>query len=133
MNYHQWVQDALRGVVKRALQEAQENGLRDGHHFMLTIATQAEGVKMPDFLYQQYPDNITLILQHEYRNLMVKDDSFSVELAFKGIFYKLDIPFNSILAFIDPSVHFALQFMDAPVPSSEPQKAEIIHLDRLRK
>ena len=133
MNYHQWVQEALRGVVKKALQDAQQNGLYDGHHFMLTIATGAQGVGMPDFLKQQYPDSITLILQHEFRNLLVYDEYFSVELAFKGIFYKLDIPFNAIMAFIDPSVHFALQFMDAPVPLAEPHKAEVIHLDQVRK
>ena len=102
MNYHQWVQDALRDVVKRALQETQENGLRDGHHFMLTIATQAEGVVMPAFLKQQYPENITLILQHEFRALTVMDESFSVELAFQGIFYKLEIAFKAILAFMVP-------------------------------
>ena len=134
MNYHQWVQDSLRGVVKKALQDAQENGLYDGHHFMLTIATQAEGVVMPAFLKQQYPENITLILQHEFRALTVMDESFSVELAFQGIFYKLEIPFKAVLAFMDPSVHFVLQFQDAPVPPpSTPKTAEIIHLDRLRK
>lgn len=136
MDYQQWVQDALRGVAKRALQEAQEKGLYDGHHFMLTIATQAEGVRMPEFLKQQYPDTITLILQHEYRNLNVKENSFSVDLAFKGVFYTLEIPFQALLAFIDPSVHFVLQFMDTPptpAPSSTPKTAEVIRLDQLRK
>ena len=133
MNYQQWVQDSLRMVVKRALQDAQQNGLYDGHHFMLTIATRAEGVKMPDFLKQQYPDSITLILQHEFRALTVEEEYFSVELAFKGVFYKLEIPFKAVIAFMDPSVHFALQFIDVPTSPEPPQSAEIIHLNKLRK
>ena len=135
MNYHQWVQDALRNVAKRALREAQEQGLSDGHHFMLTVATQAEGVKMPEFLKQQYPESITLILQHEFRALNVKEDSFSVDLAFKGVFYTLEIPFNALMAFIDPSVHFVLQFMDTPpsAPAEPAKTAEVIRLDQLRK
>ena len=104
------VEDALRGVVRAALEHTIEHGLPGDHHFYLTFRTQVPGVVMPDFLRDRYPEEMTIVLQHQYWDLTVGDESFGISLSFENQLAKMTIPFAALSAFVDPSVKFGLQF-----------------------
>ena len=109
--YDLLTQQALRGVVRSVLSEAvKKKGLPGDHHFYITFDTQAEGVRMSERLRVQYPEQMTIILQHQYWDLAVSERGFEVGLSFGGIPEKLGIPFEAISGFFDPSVQFGLQF-----------------------
>jgi len=159
IRYDVLARDALRGVLRRVLTDAAENGLPGDHHFFITFLSTAEGVKLSPRLLAQYPEEMTVILQHQFWDLTVTEDRFEVGLSFGGIAERLVVPFNSIKSFFDPSVQFGLQFepVDAPAASlpavaapaaptvptpavenkDEPAKpsegAEVVRLDRFRK
>jgi hypothetical protein len=111
----------LRGVVRSVLTETAKKGLPGDHHFFITFDTQADGVRMSDRLRGQYPEEMTVILQHQFWDLSVSDQAFDVGLSFGGITERLGIPFDSIKAFVDPSVQFGLQFEE--VVEGEAQQA----------
>ena len=115
IRYDVLARDALRGVLRRVLTDAAEHGLPGEHHFFITFLSTAEGVKLSPRLLAQYPEEMTVILQHQFWDLTVTEDRFEVGLSFGGIPERLVIPFNSIKSFFDPSVQFGLQF--------EPQEA----------
>ena len=104
------VEDALRGVVRRALENTIEHGLPGDHHFYITFRTGASGIIMPDFLLERYPDEMTIIIQHQYWNLRVNVFEFSVSLSFDNKIVEMTVPFAALKAFVDPSVKFGLQF-----------------------
>src|SRR5712692_6095128 len=163
IRYDVLARDALRGVLRQVLADAAEHGLPGEHHFFITFLSTAEGVKLSPRLLAQYPEEMTVILQHQFWDLVVTEDRFEVGLSFGGIPERLVVPFNSIKSFFDPSVQFGLQFepSDAatetpaanlpavPAPSAvtatapaaenqeEPAKAsegaEVVRLDRFRK
>ena len=110
IGYQALTDSALRGVVRDALRRIEKSGLIGAHHFYLTFKTHADGVDIPDFLKEQYPDEMTIIIQHQYWALKVKDDYFEVTLTFKKLPAPLHIPFNALTAFFDPGVQFGLQF-----------------------
>src|SRR6201996_6516964 len=110
IGYQALTDSALRGVVRDALRRIEKSGLIGAHHFYLTFKTHFEGVDIPDFLKEQYPDEMTIIIQHQYWALKVKDDYFEVTLTFKKLPAPLHIPFNALTAFFDPGVQFGLQF-----------------------
>src|ERR1700760_4052872 len=110
IGYQALTDAALRGVVRDALRRIEKSGLIGAHHFYLTFKTHADGVDIPDFLKEQYPDEMTIIIQHQYWALKVKDDYFEVTLTFKKLPAPLHIPFNALTAFFDPGVQFGLQF-----------------------
>jgi hypothetical protein len=116
IRYDLLVQDALRGVVRTVLADAR-NGLPGDHHFYITFDTRADGVRLSPRMREQYPDEMTIVLQHQFWDLEVTDDAFEVGLAFGGITERLTVPFAAIKSFADPSVQFGLQF--APMPESE--------------
>ena len=103
---------ALRGVVRDALRRAEKQGLIGAHHFRLTFKTHFPGVEIPDFLLEQYPDEMMIILQHQFWGLKVKDDQFEVTLSFRKVPATLTIPFAALTAFVDPGVQFGLQFRE---------------------
>lgn len=109
-NYEEMVEDALRGVLRRALAQTAEFGLPGEHHFYITFATAAEGVHIPNHLHEQHPDTMTIVLQHQYEDLLVTDEAFQVTLSFRGRPEKLTIPFAAVTAFADPYAKFGLQF-----------------------
>jgi len=113
LRYDQWIADALSGVVKRALALAASEGLPGDHHFYITFRTTAPGVQMPGHLKARYPEDMTIVLQHQYSDLMVDDVAFSVTLKFQGRSARLAIPFAAMTAFADPSVNFGLQLKPA--------------------
>ena len=119
IGYQALTDSALRGVVRDALKRIEKSGLIGAHHFYLTFKTHADGVDIPDFLKEQYPDEMTIIIQHQYWALKVKEDYFEVTLTFKKLPAPLHIPFAALTAFFDPGVQFGLQFRS----ENEPAKA----------
>jgi hypothetical protein len=120
IRYDVLARDALRGVLRRVLTDAAEHGLPGEHHFFITFLSTAEGVKLSPRLLAQYPEEMTVILQHQFWDLVVTEDRFEVGLSFGGIPERLVIPFNSIKSFFDPSVQFGLQFEPADSMAEAP-------------
>ena len=118
IRYDVLARDALRGVLRRVLTDAAAQGLPGEHHFFITFLSTAEGVKLSPRLLAQYPEEMTIILQHQFWDLVVTEDRFEVGLSFGGIPERLVVPFNSIKSFFDPSVQFGLQF-EAADPGAE--------------
>jgi uncharacterized protein len=162
IRYDVLARDALRGVLRRVLNDAATHGLPGEHHFFITFLSAADGVKLSPRLLAQYPEEMTVILQHQFWDLVVSEDRFEVGLSFGGIPERLVVPFSAIKSFFDPSVQFGLQFeppeagMEAPEknlpaapaapalaePAAEPateepekpsEGAEVVRLDRFRK
>ncbi|HEY8574393.1 SspB family protein [Phenylobacterium sp.] len=154
MHYEAMAQDALRGVVKAALKRAAApDGLPGAHHFYITFKTEAPGVSAPPDLLSKYPDEMTIVLQHQYWDLAPGETFFSVTLQFGGQPKRLSIPYAAVTRFYDPSVQFLLQFeppqpaeppKGLPAPPTEPAaeaapakpaegEAKIVSLDQFRK
>jgi hypothetical protein len=124
MRYEAMAQDALRGVVKTALKRAAApEGLPGAHHFYITFKTEAPGVSGPADLLGKYPDEMTIVLQHQYWDLAPGETFFSVTLQFGGQPKRLSVPYAAVTRFYDPSVQFLLQF-EAPVVEGEAAKPE---------
>jgi len=110
IRYDVLARDALRGVLRRVLTDAAAQGLPGEHHFFITFLSKAEGVKLSPRLLAQYPEEMTIILQHQFWDLVVSEDRFEVGLSFGGVPERLVVPFNAIKSFFDPSVQFGLTF-----------------------
>ena len=110
IRYDLLTQQALRGVVKTVLTDAVKKGLPGEHHFYISFDTRADGVKLSQRLRAQYPEEMTIILQHQFWDLEVGDEGFDVGLSFGGVPERLHVPFEAIKGFFDPSVQFGLQF-----------------------
>jgi hypothetical protein len=108
--YDRWVEDALRHVVADALRHAAREGLPGEHHFYISFRTDRLGVDIPKRLLAQYPHEITIVLQHQFWDLKVEADHFSVGLSFGGVGSILRVPYAALTAFADPSVQFGLRF-----------------------
>lgn len=110
LRYDLMVEDALRGVVRVALQQVVAEGLPGEHHFYITFRTTHPGVQIADRLRARYPDEMTIVLQHRFWDLKVEEEHFEVTLTFGDIAENLVIPFDALTGFADPSVRFGLQF-----------------------
>ena len=110
IRYDILAQEALRGVVRTVLIDAAKNGLPGEHHFKITFSTAAPGVRLSERMRAQYPEMMTIILQHQFWDLTVRDDAFEVGLSFGGVSEKLTVPFAAVTAFFDPAVQFGFQF-----------------------
>jgi uncharacterized protein len=149
-DYPTMVENALRGVVRETLARTARDGMRGAHHFYLGFQTRAPGVVLADYLLEKYPEEMTIVLQHQFWGLEVRDEDFSVTLSFQNRPEQLTIPFGAITSFADPSVKFGLQFqtatgaasetvaLPAKIPEEEPsipprQAAEVVTLDKFRK
>jgi len=115
IRYDVLASEAMRGVVKKVLTDAAAHGLPGEHHFFITFVSKAEGVKLSSRLLAQYPEEMTIILQHQFWDLTVLEDRFEVGLSFGGIPERLVVPFSAIKSFLDPSVKFGLQFESSDV------------------
>ncbi len=132
IRYDLLTQQALRGVVRNVLADTAKKGLPGDHHFYISFDTRAAGVRLSDRLRAQYPDEMTIILQHQFWDLKVGDEEFEVGLSFGGIPEKLAVPYEAINGFFDPSVQFGLQFEEvvegeerqAPANAQEPPAAK---------
>jgi hypothetical protein len=148
--YDQWMEEAMRGVVSRALAHVAAEGLPGKHHFYITFRTDYPGVVIPPRLLAKYPEEMTIVLQHQYDRLHVDDAAkfFGVSLSFGGILSPLTIPFAAISAFVDPHVQYGLRFnvsrpKQIPAPVPEPPQAapvqtseetpQVVSLDAFRR
>lgn len=149
-DYEEMVQDGLRSVVREALAYASENGLPGAHHFYISFRTDYPGVEIPDFLRERHPEEVTIVIQHQYWDLEIDERGFSVYLSFSEAHERIYVPFYALLSFMDPSAKFGLQFnppaydevlleADADVAESasgagsESPKDNVVTLDSFRK
>src|SRR5260221_13090715 len=128
IRYDILVQDALRGAVRRVLMDTAENGLAGEHHFYISFATRADGVRLSPRMLAQYPTGMTVVLQHQFWDLVVTESGFEVGVSFGGVPERLTVPFAAVKAFFDPSVQFGLRFeemadAEAPAPDQTGQGA----------
>jgi hypothetical protein len=153
MRYEDLAREALRGVVREALRRAAEQGLPGAHHFYIAFRTQAPGVDLDEDLLATHPEEMTIVLEHQYWDLAVDEDAFEVTLKFKGVPKYLRVPFAAVTQFHDPHVGFTLRFepppsdgaarrSPAPAPAEEapapdqPEAAaggQVVSLDAFRK
>jgi uncharacterized protein len=154
--YDKMVERALRGVVREALARTVASGLPGTHHFYITFQTKHPGTKIPESLSSQYPEDMTIVLEHQFWDLEVEEDHFAVTLSFQSRPERLIVPFEAITAFTDPSCKFGLQFQaneggaaaaggetpakagkaDAkkePAADKAPKTGEVVALDAFRK
>jgi hypothetical protein len=125
IRYDLLAQDALRGVVRRVLVDAAREGLPGDHHFYITFDTRAPGVRLSNRMREKYPQEMTVVLQHQFWDLVVTEHTFEVGLSFGGIPERLLIPFESVKGFFDPSVQFGLQFEVAGAEGGQPGEASV--------
>ncbi len=114
IRYDVLVQEALRGVVKKVLTEVAQAGLPGEHHFFVTFATRFPGVRISQRLIAEYPEEMTVVLQHQFWDLSVNDSAFEVGLSFKGVPEALYVPFRAIASFVDPQAGFQVKFDTTP-------------------
>jgi uncharacterized protein len=161
IRYDVLIQDAMRGLVRTVLKDAAVRGLLGEHHFFISFDTHHPGVKLSPRMRAQYPDEMTIVLQHQFWDLKVADDGFEVGLSFNGITERLGVPFAAVRRFADPSVNFDIRFAEVseeaaaseetpapqaaevPAPQQETSPAaadktegargEVVSLDRFRK
>ena len=156
LRYDRMVESALRGVVREAVQEVIVEGELPGdHHFYITFMTDFTGVKIPAYLRDRYPGEMTIVLQYQFYDLFVDAEKMGVTLSFNNVPERLEIPLAAITIFADPSVNFALQFQpmgdegesdfpdggdDDDTPSGgsddkggEKKTGEVVSLDKFRK
>jgi uncharacterized protein len=127
IRYDLLVQDALRSVVRKVLADAARNGLAGEHHFNIAFKTHAPGVVAPAAVKQRFPDEMSIILQHEFWDLVVREDVFEVSLNFSRRPERLTVPFDSITGFSDPSVPFGFKLeprVSEPAASPAPAVEE---------
>jgi hypothetical protein len=110
IRYDLLAQEALRGVVRHVLADIAKSGVPGDHHFYITFKTRAPGVKVSHRLLAQYPEEMRIVLQHQFWDLVVTDEVFEVGLSFGGVPERLTVPISAVTAFLDPSVQFGLQF-----------------------
>jgi len=109
-DYPELLRAATVGLVREVIDRAAEEGLPGEHHFFLTFRTRDPGVQLPARLALQYPDTMTIVLQHQYEDLSVEEEAFEVSLRFGGAWERLRVPFDALTSFLDPSVPFGLDF-----------------------
>lgn len=133
IRYDVLAQEALRGVVRKVLAEVTRAGLPGDHHFYIAFDTRAPGVRISSRLKERYPEEMTIVIQHQFWDLAVTEHAFEVGLSFSGVPERLLVPFSAVKGFYDPSVEFAMQFevappeapASAPVPAAKPADAKV--------
>jgi len=146
--YDEWMEESLRHVIVRGVRHAASVGLPGKHHFYITFRTDYPGVVLPTRLREKYPQEMTIVLQHQFRDLSVDEATriLHVTLSFGGVSATLAVPLESISAFVDPSIQYGLRFTvrmpeaapePAPLPAPEQPKPDatpqVVSLDAFRK
>jgi len=124
IRYDVLAQEALRELVRKVLSEVAQAGLPGEHHFFITFDTRFPGVRISSRLAADYPGEMTIVLQHQFWDLVVTDSAFEVGLSFKGVPEKLHVPFRALSSFVDPQASFALKF-DIAAAETEAAEAEV--------
>jgi hypothetical protein len=148
IDYGNLMHRAMRGLIQQVLAGVAQGGLPGAHHFFITFDTRHPDVAMADWLRARYPNEMTIVIQHWFENLMVDDAGFTVTLNFGNRPEPLRIPFDALRTFVDPSVEFGLRFEthdpgegeeagegdeEGPDPGAAPKGAEVVSLDKFRK
>ena len=152
LRYDLMIEAALRDVVRETVESVARDGLPGEHHFYITFLTKFPGVKVPEYLRKQYPEEMTIVLQYQFFGLKLEDDAIHVTLSFNNVKENLVVPIDAITTFADPSVNFALQFQnsgdddddtpegkgkddkdDKSDKDAEEKRGEVISLDKFRK
>lgn len=162
LRYDRMVEAALRGVVREAIARVAGFGLPGGHSLYITFRSDFPGVDMPDWLKAQYPDAMTIVLEHQYWDLAADEETFGVTLSFKGRRQRITVPYAALTAFHDPGVQFGLRFdqsqdgeeksaaqaekpapLPGPAPAAKPapepaaadaaKTAQVVNLEAFRK
>ena len=155
LDYGSLMHRAMRGLIFNVLEQVRDHGLPGNHHFFITFDTTHPDVQLADWLKDRYPEEMTVVIQHWFDNLEVRDDGFSITLNFGDQPEPIQIPFDAIQTFVDPSVEFGLRFenqdmdeieeeaeADETAPSAEAtetsdaeprQEAEVVSLDQFRR
>jgi Uncharacterized protein conserved in bacteria len=124
IRYDVLTQEALRGMVKKVLTEVARAGLPGEHHFYVSFDTRAPGVRISTRVRERHPEEMTIVLQHQFWDLVVTDNAFEVGLAFGGVPERIQVPFTALKGFFDPSVEFGLRFeVDLDEPATETDEA----------
>tara|TARA_A100001015_G_C15033540_1_gene734628 strand:+ start:1776 stop:2309 length:534 start_codon:yes stop_codon:yes gene_type:complete len=110
IQYDQIIDQKMREVVKEALERVKSSGLSGEHHFLIAFNTRHKSVNIPDRLKKKYPTEMTIVIQHQFDDLKVYKDRFSVSLSFDGSKENISIPYNALISFADPGVKFGLKF-----------------------
>ena len=110
IGYDEIIENSMRSVIYEALKKVETKGLLGQHYFIITFLTRFSGVEMSKELMEKYPEEMTIAIQYQYRNLVVEHDNFKISLSFAGKYEKILIPYKSITSFSDPSMSFALKF-----------------------
>lgn len=145
IDYNKLIDKAMHQVVRQSLEYAKSGQLPGEHHFYITFFTKYDGVKLSPVLLQRFPEQMTIVVQHQFENLTVDDKKLGITLTFSGVKERIEIPYHAIIAFQDPSVQFALQFKHElssannseeniktdKKPSSK--KNNVVSLDKFRK
>jgi len=119
LRYDIWVEEALRSVIQKTIAHVSDHGLPGDHHFYISFLTQDNGVVIPARLRAQHPNDMTIVMQHQFENLTAGDDAFSITLSFGGQKENLVVPYASVISFADPSVNFALQLKMLPLGAED--------------
>jgi hypothetical protein len=131
IDYDKMVQSALMGVIRKILQDAAEKGLIGDHHFYITFNVNHVGVVMPDHLKAKYPEDMTIVLQNQFWDMIVEDSFFEISLSFNRQKEHLHIPFDALIGFLDPSVDFGLHFQNSEAEEEIP-RAEVPTLQEIK-
>lgn len=123
IRYDILVQEAARGVMRKVLQETARAGLPGNHHFFITFATGAPGVRISSRLKERYPDQMTIVIQYQYWDLKVSEKGFEIVLSFADTPEKLEIPFSAVRGFYDPSANFEMEFDEPQAEGEEGEQA----------
>lgn len=123
IDYETLAQDAMRGVVRAVLSRIAKTGLPGEHHFYIAFNTQAPGVIISKRLKEKYPEEMTIVLQHRFWDLIVSDERFEVKLTFDSIPERLAIPYRAVKVFFDPSVPYGLQFEESELTPESARRA----------
>ena len=140
IDYNKLMQQAYRELLKGLLAKVGVEGLPGEHHFVITFDTRVPGVDMAGWMKAQYPEEMTIVMQHWFDNLAILDDRFAITLSFNGVGEPMVIPFNAIKTFVDPHAKMQLKFepihdepLPEPEPEPEPQKGGVVSLAAFRK
>ena len=149
IDYPRMLRDALRGVVWRVLVQVAEEGLPGEHALYIGFHTGDPGVRMPKFLHDLHPEEMTVVLEHQFWDLEVDEEAFSVSLTFGGARQRLTVPFAAVASFADPAASFGLRFdgaagegvegdeepaaeAGAETAAAAPQAGNVVSIDRFR-
>lgn len=125
IDYGRMMHRAMRSLIREVLTEVAEGGLPGQHHFFITFDTRAEGVEIADWLRERYPEEMTVVMQHWFDDLVVTEDGFAITLNFGDAPERLTVPYDAIQTFVDPSVEFGLRFESHEDEDEEDEEAEI--------